>query len=385
MPKSNGFRHQSYSVNEPSSPWQLIRAGDPYSPDSPEFRQLLQSAARAYQRAEVAAIFLVHGTFAGDDALGFIHSVSRIFPPFAERARQAHKQASDRLLRDAGNYTAQYAERLQQDSGIPVHVFHWSSENHHLARADAAICLIDRIAAFDPSTSKRVLLWGHSHGGNVFALMTNLLAAESSTRRRFFRAARSYYRGSASRRDAASAWYRVRDFLRHGGGQRLPKLDLVTFGTPIRYGWDTDGYGQLLHFVHHRPRTDLPPYRTGLPRSFEDILSADDGDYPQHLGIAGTNLTPNVFSWRSWLADVRLGRLLQSGVRRSDLLRRLQAGVRVADEGLTLLVDYGRTEESFPLNLAGHAVYTRLRWLPFHACEIARRFYGAVDDVQGGP
>ena len=36
-------------------------------------------------------------------------------------------------------------------------------------------------------------------------------------------------------------------------------LDLVTFGTPIRYGWDTAGYQHLLHFVNHRPGRRAPP------------------------------------------------------------------------------------------------------------------------------
>ncbi|MCH5373792.1 MAG: hypothetical protein JJ992_07440 [Planctomycetes bacterium] len=330
----------------------------------------------------MAAIFLVHGTFAGDDPLGFIRGVSLLFPDLAERALVAQKQVSDRLFQDAGNYTSEYARRLQQDSGISVHTFRWSSENHHLARADAAIHLIDRIAGLGFSPSSRVLLWGHSHGGNAFALMTNLLAADAATRRRFFRAGRSYYRGFSRHRVGVGAWHRVQELLRHNGAAQLPTMDLVTFGTPIRYGWDTDGYGHLLHFVHHRPRPDGPAYRTSLPGSVDDIAGAVDGDYIQQWGIAGTNLTPNIFSWRSWLADVRLGRLLQSGVRRGDLWHRLRAGVRVADEGLTLLVDYGPMKEPFPLNFAGHAVYTRLRWLPFHAREIARRFYG--DPTPGG-
>jgi hypothetical protein len=132
----------------------------------------------------------------------------------------------------------------------------------------------------------------------------------------------------------------------------------------------------LLHFVHHHPQPEVPEYRTRMPRSAEEIMHAVDGDYIQHWGIAGTNLPPNVFAWRSWLADLRLGRLVQSGVRRRDLWKNLKAGVRVPDEGKTLLVDYPPVDEPFPLNFAGHSVYTRIRWLPFHAWEIAQRFYG---------
>ncbi|MEO8496552.1 MAG: hypothetical protein ABI614_15910, partial [Planctomycetota bacterium] len=41
-----------------------------------------------------------------------------------------------------------------------------------------------------------------------------------------------------------------------------------------------------------------------------------------------------------------------------------------------LLVDYGLPTEHVGQHHAGHAVYTRLDWLLFHAEEIARRFYG---------
>jgi hypothetical protein len=375
MPADNRFRHQQYPEDRPLGPWQLLQAAPAVLPEEAESRRILADAGQAFRRAGVSRVFLVHGTFAGNDPLGFIRSVSVAFPELAAWARKAHKQVSDSVLQDAGNYTTKYAEQLQQATGIPVQLFRWSSENHHLARAHAAICLIDVIAHLGLPASCRIMLWGHSHGGNVFALMSNLLAANPVTRRRFFNATRSYYGGPSAGTDETRAWYRVRDLLNDGGAGRLPGLDLVTFGTPIRYGWDTNGYGRLLHFAHHRPHGDLPAYRAAFPHSIDDVRSAADGDYVQHFGIAGTNLTPYVFSWRSWLADVRLGRLLQAGQRRRDLLRRLKAGVRVADEGLTLLVDYGPIDEPFPQNLAGHAVYTRQRWLPFHADQIARHFY----------
>ena len=60
---------------------------------------------------------------------------------------------------------------------IKVDRFDWSSGNDHLARAEAAVKLFNRLAdlPIDLAT-ERLLLWGHSHAGNVFALLTNLLA-----------------------------------------------------------------------------------------------------------------------------------------------------------------------------------------------------------------
>ncbi len=149
----------------------------------------------------------------------------------------------------------------------------------------------------------------------------------------------------------------------------------MTFGTPVRYGWDSSGYSRLLHFIYHRPVDGLPNYRAPFPPKLERVLTAADGDYVQQFGIAGTNLVPSPFTWRSWLADSRLNELLQPGLRRTDLVERLQAGVRVPAEGSTLLVDYGPPAGNIGRHVAGHAVYTRLEWLLFHAEEVARRFY----------
>jgi hypothetical protein len=259
-----------------------------------------------------------------------------------------------------------------------VRLFQWSSENHHLGRADGAVRLIDRLHAAQHPPGSRVLLWGHSHAGNVFALMTHLLAADLPLQAEFFRAAQSYYRWPLLGRVDIPVWQRVQELLERAaeplGGIRL---DIVTFGTPIRYGWDQGGYARLLHFVHHRPRPGLPEYRVPYPPTLDELLQAAAGDYVQQLGIAGTNFPPHACAWRSWLAERQLARLLQPDVRRRDLLARLAAGARVPEAGTTLLVDYGNDpEEHARRHLMGHTIYTRSRWLPFHTEQIADRFYG---------
>lgn len=377
MPSHNAFAHQRYSSDYPKGEWETLRSPKKLVAGRSDSKQLMAHVGNTFRDVGVHAVYLVHGTFVGDDPLGFIRSLAKVLPISGEKMRGIHKEIVDKLARDAGNYTTGFAHEFEESVGIPVRLFRWSSENHHIARAHAAVCLIDELASLDLAPNDRVLLWGHSHGGNVFALMTNLLGSDRRTRHRFFRACRNYYRWPITCQVDLPAWTRVRKLLAEGRqSRRLPKLDLVTFGTPIRYGWDTDGYARLLHFVHHRPHEGLPEYRTTLPRSVEDVLSAAGGDYIQHLGIAGTNLAPNLFAWRTWMADVRLGRLLQGSLRRRDLLLRLKAGVRVAEEGETLLVDYGPVEGNVAQHLAGHAVYTRVGWLPFHAEQIARRFYG---------
>lgn len=383
MPQNNRFGHQQYLAGPPAAPWQIIRCPTEITIESEQGRQVMAEIGQVLRAAGVRAIYLVHGTFVGDDAFGFLQNLAHVFPAAAELLRRMQKDAFDRLTGDAGNYTTEFrakfadainASQLAADT-IPVRLFHWSSENLHVARARTAVRLIDELARSGFSQGDRVLLWGHSHAGNVFAIVSNLLAASPPVRRRFFRACRSVSNPLKDRADR-QIWNRVRTQLDDQLAQRLPQLDLVTFGTPVRYGWDTDGYARLLHFVYHRPRPGMPEYLVPFPPTLDDVLRAADGDYVQHWGIAGTNLTPYIFAWRTWLAELRLGRFVQRHVRSRDLLSRLKLGIRVPQDGTSLLVDYGDMTDQITRHHAGHAVYTFHRWLVFHASEVAQRFYG---------
>jgi hypothetical protein len=342
----------------------------------------MQKVGSALDGMQVGAVYLVHGTFVGPDALGILTELARTFPSASSAVRRVIKRIVDRVAGEAGNYTPDYTrcfEESMHSEGrppIPVRLFHWSSENHHIGRADGAVRLIDELASLRLPAGHRVLLWGHSHAGNVFALISNLLAGDRRVTDRFFEASKVYYRWPIIGCIDIPVWDRVRELLA-GGASPLAgsSLDMVTFGTPIRYGWNSKGYSRLLHFINHRPAEGLPEYRAPFPPKLDDVLSAADGDYVQQLGIAGTNVTPSFFAWRAWMADSRLSRLLQDESSAGGAVQRFQAGAIVPDEGTTLLVDYGLPEGSIAQHHAGHAVYTRKNWLLFHAEEVARRLY----------
>jgi hypothetical protein len=344
----------------------------------------LAAVGETLRGANVAAIYLVHGTFIGPDAAGLLADLSRVAPGMADVIRRWNKQILDSLAGDIGNFTLRYAQDLERSltpagtgPNIPVRLLHWSSENHHLGRADGAVRLIHHLVQQPFAEGSRVLIWAHSHGGNVLALVSNLLGSELAARREFFRRASCYFRRSVFRPGDFPEWTAARQALCECD-QPLPgvTLDLVTFGTPVRYGWDTNGFGHLLHFIHHRPVTGAPEYLAPFPPTTNDALYAAHGDVIQQLGIAGTNFAPPFWEWRTWLADLRLGELLQSDCRSADLFVHWRLGVRVHDEGENLLVDYGTELGNVAQHLFGHAIYTRREWLPFHAEEVAQRFYG---------
>jgi hypothetical protein len=420
----------------------LLRSGLPAEPSSAEFAERLAAAGKAFSNAGVAAVYLVHGTFCGNDALGLFTELERWAPKLTARLRRGGKRMFDALIGETGNYLPSFARRMEEglnagvdadESRIGVRLFHWSSQNHHIGRADAAVRLIDELAAFatnlsvpsplwgweqtstgDPKSPERsavvrrdsdlgrgfeegtpltappltpphqgegnngprVQLWSHSHGGNAFALLTNLLGGDAATRAEFFEAGKYYFRSPWTRIVDLPVWQRVEQILSDADHpvRRLP-LDLVTFGTPIRYGWDTLGYSKLLHIVHHRPVEGQEEYHGPRRLRLGRMLRAVHGDYVNQLGIAGSNLPPLPLAMRTFIADRRMRQLVERGLMSEWIGKRIRRGMRVPDEGSTLLVDYADLERVPWRHLLGHAPYTRSRWLPLHCELVAESFY----------
>jgi len=384
MPAGDRFRHQVYTSAPPAAVYDVLQAVAGPGVGSEEFLRRMRAVGDRFRAAGVSAVYLVHGTFVGADAAGFGTELSRALPGLGDKIRQLNKKWIDVAVGDHGNYSRQFAQLFEDSINegpgerIPVRLFTWSSENHHIGRADAAVRLLDELDRLP--NPERILLWGHSHGGNVFALLTNLLAGDEETIDLFFEAARVYFRQPLMRRVDLPLWQEVWQRLKRPEGPLAnSKCDFVTFGTPIRYGWDSNGYSSLLHFINHRPFENVPEYLSQFPPSATDVINAVDGDYVQQLGIAGTNVLPGILAWRTLLADLRLNRLLQPGLRARDLYDRLKLGMRVPEEGTTLLADYGPPQGHIAQHHAGHAVYTQTDWLLFHAEQTSAFLYGSND------
>ena len=379
MPPKNNFRHQVYSPDLPKTEFTILRPTTPPNDES-IVRQRLGEVGRKLESAGVSSIYLLHGTFAGTDSLGVIREISRVSPRFSNMLGKNRKSLVDKLTGDAGNFTADYAAQLSTsinvstNTSIQVKRFDWSSENHHLGRADGAICLLKELVE-NARRGQRTLLVGHSHAGNVFALLTNLLCADKEIRKQFFHAARWFYQIPLIKRIDAPIWDEVKILLNDVSPLDFC-LDIVTMGTPVRYGWDSDGYRKLLHFIHHRPVENEPLDRIRFPPTIDELVGASSGDFIQHMGIAGTNFMPYLLTLRNWFAERRLAKLLQSTTKKRDLIQRLGYGQRLHDEGSTLLVEYPDVEQAPYRSALGHAVYTRCQWMLFHFEEIAQRFYG---------
>ncbi|MHC4876086.1 MAG: hypothetical protein ACYTGL_06275 [Planctomycetota bacterium] len=396
MPRNNQFRHQAYPTEPTIEPVVLDL--------TPEVEETVDFS-RLHSEFGVSHVELVHGTFTGSDPFG-IHAwmrsaVSDASPavqvallPLIAKLEERTKKITDTVRADIANYDEKYRAQFEELAGNELVVSRleptWSSENTHLARAALAVRMLCRLVdlqdqGLDPE-HERIMLWGHSHGGNGFAILTNLLANDRQSVEAFFAAAGDSLGEEGTRAQEILA-------ATDGPHSLAKSLIIVTFGTPVRYGWDSNGCRQLLHVVHHRPVNEDHPTATvpamrgngdgdgnglqeagQLHQNILDALFARHGDWLQMFAIAGTDLRPTV----NRDANQSLGEYLERnlpnvtpqpfGERLPIVRQRWQTATRMHADGLNLLVEFAPTKMtrfgSAHQTIFGHAVYTRREWLP---------------------
>ena len=135
----------------------------------------------------------------------------------------------------------------------------------------------------------------HGQAGLVLALVSNLLCVTSTNSRTRLLDLLSAFASQVNRPDIASTIRRVAPLLSNGALLNGATLDVVTFGTPVRYGWDPSGLGKLLHIVNHRNlRTDGKTWlsKMELPQITMEMPIAWGGDYIQELAVACSDAVP---------------------------------------------------------------------------------------------
>ena len=306
------------------------------------------------KKHQVALIVLVHGTFAGNDAFGLFDLIEPIHQDLTKTLKQHGKTLLNKLAKDVGNYTPKYAAELNTLTNIPCELFIWSSGNYHLARLRGTLELANNLTKHIVEKhlqGQHILLMGHSHAGQLFALLTRFLSDADDV---------YHIMATDSQLNAAK-----QHLLKQLDILNSVQLDIVTFGTPIRYAWSTPENTRLLAIVNHR--SDSTP---------SGILSIRDGDYVQHWGITGTDsFPPNNLSLNDAFDEV-----LDKG---RDLTRILSQPCtrQINSAGDNLFIDYqDHNTDSLDLthcikHLFGHGVYTRHDKLQFNLNTIIQHWY----------
>lgn len=297
---------------------------------------------RGYQ-----GVGFVHGTFVGDDPLHFTQLIEESFPSLSSELlselKKFGKKVSDIFLGDFGNFSRMHPDFILDHShSMKTFNLTWSSANNHYARLVAAIKLIKKIDQ-DFFEGEGVILLGHSHAGQVFALVTQIINNKNFRlycEKIFKESYKTYIKKLSSIR-----------------------LCFITLGTPWRYEWELSENMKLLHFINHRG--DLP-----LGGSVAGALFTKSGDYIQQWGITGSDIAPHAPEIKkiNEQLDLWLGDSCNREVFKQNFLEQR----RLHSKGHHYLIDFG--DGSFYPNILlsgfGHGIYTKLDYVEYYLTKV---------------
>jgi hypothetical protein len=421
MPIENNFHHDELSRKNPGGRLSYKELGTAAAPGTPAWNETMGALGSRLADAGVRLVLFMHGSLLGtdvfglgrlDEAGGLKRGYSRgisgldallafmregengitplpggLKPPLPDD--EPTKALLDRQVGDAGNFTAAYVELFakstnQKPAKPLAYVRHlWSGENHHLGRAIAACLWLERLSqmvtAHRLGAGNRVLIQAHGQAGLVVALASNLLCPSPITGRRSLFEILTAYAKSTDQDHIATALQRIDSSLTAGTLLNGAALDVVTFGTPVRYGWDPSGLGKLLHIVNHRTlRTDGKTWlsKMELPQITVEMPIAWGGDYVQELAVAGTDALPTTEAGKT--ANKAVWELVEPYDGFERWVECARRAVRCPSEGRCLLVDYKDCTGSSNArdHYYGHAIYTRLDTMLFNTTEIVTGLYG---------
>ncbi|MBH0200893.1 MAG: hypothetical protein HP496_00970 [Nitrospira sp.] len=420
MPVENNFQHDELSRKNPGERLSVAELTDLVPPDSPVWMETLAKYGTALSQAGVAAVVFLHGSLNGTDVFGMqrldeagglkrgysrgVSGVDALLAAMREESNgipllpaglkpplsgdDAAKHLLDEQIGDAGNFTEPYVQSFRNainknlSQPISCHRLLWSSEHHHLGRALAAVRLLGDLhrlcAQQNLRTSHRILVQAHGQAGLVLALASNMLCPSPITGRPKLLSILSSYAEQTNQPELSETVRRIESLLTTATLLNGVALDIVTFGTPVRYGWDPSGIGKLLHIVNHRNlRTDGKSWlaKMELPQITMEMPIAWGGDYVQELAVAGSDAMPTAESAKA--ANKAMWELVEPYDGFERWLECARRAVRFPGEGRCLLIDYkDSTGSTNPRDhYYGHAVYTRRHVQLFNTAQIVRAFY----------
>jgi hypothetical protein len=420
MPAENSFQHDELSRKNPGERITVREVTRTALSESPSGQDAMAALGKRLAQTGVRVIVLLHGSIIGTDVFGVqrldelgglkrgysrgVAGLDALLALMRESSNgiaplpgglkpplvndDATKKLLDEQIGDAGNFTNAYAELMREslNRGLDrsIHCVRelWSCEHHHLGRAVAAVSMLGRlrdwVEADKLGQGDRILVQAHGQAGLVLALVSNLLCVASSSSRTRLLDLLSTFASQVNRPDIASTIQRLAPLLLNGTLLNGVMLDVVTLGTPVRYGWDPTGLDKLLHIVNHRNlRIDGKTWlsKMELPQITMEMPIAWGGDYIQELAVAGSDAVPITDAGKA--ANKGVWEIVEPFDGFERWLECARRAVRIPSEGLGILADYKDSTGSTNIrdHYYGHAAYTRLDAMLFNTTEIVQALY----------
>ena len=420
MPIENNFQHDELSRKSPGERLAMAELTTGAEPSSPAWLDAMAECGATLSQAGVRAVVLLHGSIIGTDVFGVqrldevgglkrgysrgVAGLDALLALMREGSNgisslpggltlpltndDATQRLLDEQIGDAGNFTNAHVELMRQSLNrnvdSPIHCARelWSCEHHHLGRAIAAVSILgglrDWVEAHKLGPGDRILVQAHGQAGLVLALISNLLCPSSISGRPKLLSLLSSYAEQIGQAELAATIARISPLLSSNSCLNGATLDIVTFGMPVRYGWDPSGLGKLLHIVNHRNlRTDGKTWlsKMELPQVTMEMPIAWGGDYIQELAVAGSDAVP--VSDAAKAANKALWELVEPFDGFERWLECARRAVRIPSEGLGILAGYKDCTGSTNVrdHYYGHAAYTRLNALLFNTTTIIHALY----------
>ena len=320
---------------------------------------------RKLKKREITNIYLIHGTFMGDDPFD-IFRLSENLVPFVPKKikkkvtsflKRRLKNNRERLFNDLADFTDEYTKLLDESLGSEIEItnYNWNSANHHLGRIKGALGLLDCL--YEHSNPNRVLLIGHSHAGQLFALLTQFLSPKQNL-----------FKTPELLDYLKEAGEEFKDFEKKIEKVRNLKFDIVTLGMPPRYSFYEGPNINILHLINHRRKDHLAGMLTGA-------LFSKEGDYIQQWAIPGSDSISPIL--KENLINTKLDEILGTGLDMKIWRKNLKKRKRIPNQGYSYLINYGDSSKwpNFLKTIFGHGVYTRKEHLLFHIYLIEKYFY----------
>lgn len=420
MPNENNFQHDELSRKSPGERLTTAELTGGALPESPAWFESMAQCGTALSQAGVRAIVFLHGSIHGSDVFGMqrldevgglkrgysrgVSGVDALLSAMREGGNgipalsgglkppllndDATRKIVDDQVGEAGNFTNAYTALFQQaiNKRLPQPIacrrILWTSEHHHLGRAAAAVRLLHELHTLCETQKlgkeDRILVQAHGQAGLVLALASNLLCPSPITKRPKLLGLLVAFAEQHNHADLAATARHIEPLLADHSLLNGATLDVVTMGTPVRYGWDLSGMGRLLHIVNHRNlRTDGKTWlsKMELPQVTMEMPIAWGGDYVQQLAVAGSDAVPATEAAKA--VNKAVWEMVEPYDGFERWLECARRAVRFPSEGNCLLVDYKDCTNSTNVHehYYGHAAYTRLNAMLFNTSEIIRSLY----------